>query len=64
MIGYIIWGLGFAMVLEGLALALAPRLIEHMLEALKAITLSQRAMFGLVYAVIGAVLLWLGQLWM
>jgi uncharacterized protein YjeT (DUF2065 family) len=63
MIGYIIWGLGFAMVLEGLALALAPRLIEHVLEALKTTRLSQRAMFGLVYAGVGAVLLWLGQTW-
>ncbi|MBA83944.1 DUF2065 domain-containing protein [Thalassobius sp. S69A] len=53
--------LGLVLIVEGLAYALAPSLIEAMLEALRALTLEQRRMLGLAAVAGGVVLVWLAK---
>ena len=57
----IILALGLVLVVEGLAYALAPSLIEAMLEALRALTLEQRRMIGLSALAFGVALVWLAH---
>ena len=57
----IILALGLVLVVEGLAYALAPSLIEAMLEALRALTLEQRRMIGLSALALGVTLVWLAH---
>ncbi|WP_306131750.1 DUF2065 domain-containing protein [Roseivivax marinus] len=47
-----------ALIVEGLAYALAPSLVERMLEALSAMPLDARRTLGLLTAVTGLMLLW------
>jgi uncharacterized protein len=58
MIATILWALGLVLVIEGLAYALAPSLIERLLEALKLMPLDQRRMVGLLALATGVALLW------
>ena len=58
MIATALWALGLVLVIEGLAYALAPSLIERMLEALQAMPLEQRRIIGLLVLVTGVALLW------
>jgi len=51
--------LGLVMIIEGLAYALAPSLIEKMLEALRALPEQAVRQLGLLIAVSGVFLLWL-----
>jgi uncharacterized protein len=53
--------LGLVLVAEGLVWALAPRLIEDLLAALRALTLDQRRLAGLGALAIGLVLIWLAK---
>ena len=47
-----------ALIVEGLAYALAPSLVERLLEALAALPLDQRRTLGLLTLVTGVVVLW------
>ncbi|SIS68825.1 hypothetical protein SAMN05421759_102377 [Roseivivax lentus] len=47
-----------ALIVEGLAYALAPSLVERLLEALSAMPLDQRRTLGLVTVATGIVILW------
>ncbi|WP_373353821.1 DUF2065 domain-containing protein [Pseudoroseicyclus sp. CXY001] len=56
-----ILALGLLLVAEGLLWALAPGLIEAMLEALRALDHAQRRLFGLGALAAGVALLWLAK---
>lgn len=58
MIGVVFLALGLVLIVEGLAYALAPSLIERMLEALRALPLDQRRVLGLAAMTAGVVLVW------
>ncbi len=58
---YLLFGLGFALVLEGLVYALAPHLVEDLLAALRALPPETRRLLGLVAISIGAVFLWVAS---
>jgi uncharacterized protein YjeT (DUF2065 family) len=58
MIGVAFLALGLVLIVEGLAYALAPSLIERMLEALRALPLDQRRVLGLAAMTAGVVLVW------
>ncbi|TMV91412.1 DUF2065 family protein [Thioclava sp. BHET1] len=51
-------GLGLVLVIEGLALALAPSRIEQALEFLRALGPSGRRILGLIALATGTALLW------
>lgn len=54
-------GIGMVLVIEGLVYALAPSLVERLLEALAAMTLEQRRTLGLVALVSGIAVLWVAK---
>lgn len=54
-------GLGLVLVIEGLALALAPRRLEDVLRALTALRPDQRRGLGLAALACGVLLVWLAQ---
>ena len=54
--------LGLVLVAEGLIWAFAPRLVEDLLAALRAMTLDERRLAGLAALALGLALLWLGRL--
>ena len=56
--GLILLALGLVLIVEGLAYALAPSLIERMLEALRALPEPARRLMGMLCVVSGFVLLW------
>ncbi len=56
--GMILLAFGLVLIVEGLAYALAPSLIERMLEALRALPEQARRLMGLLCVVSGLVLLW------
>lgn len=56
--GMILLAFGLVLIVEGLAYALAPSLIERMLEALRSIPEQARRLAGLLCMVGGLVLLW------
>ncbi|WP_424830961.1 DUF2065 domain-containing protein [Ruegeria sp.] len=56
--GMILLALGLVLIVEGLAYALAPSLIERMLEALRALPEQARRLMGLLCVVSGLALLW------
>ncbi len=56
--GMILLAFGLVLIVEGLAYALAPSLIERMLEALRALPEQARRLVGLLCLVSGLVLLW------
>ncbi len=56
--GMILLAFGLVLIVEGLAYALAPSLVERMLEALRAMPDQARRLIGLLCAVSGLVLLW------
>ncbi|EBA09331.1 DUF2065 domain-containing protein [Sagittula stellata] len=54
-----IWtGIAMVLVIEGLVYALAPSLVERLLEALKEIPPEARRSLGLLTMVTGVVILW------
>jgi len=57
----VLFGLGLVLVIEGLALALAPRRIEDALRALVALRPDQRRALGLCALAAGVALVWLVQ---
>ena len=54
--------LGLVLVIEGLVYALAPSLVENLLEALKEMSLQTRRNFGLVAVALGVGLVWLARI--
>ncbi len=56
--GMILLAFGLVLIVEGLAYALAPSLVERMLEALRSIPEPARRLVGLLCVVSGFVLLW------
>ncbi|WP_339854735.1 DUF2065 family protein [Roseovarius nubinhibens] len=53
--------LGLVLLVEGLAYALAPSLIERMLVVLRQLPIDQRRLMGLAAMALGLVLIWLGK---
>jgi len=56
--GMILLAFGLVLIVEGLAYALAPSLIERMLEALRSLPEQARRLAGLLCVVSGLALLW------
>ncbi len=56
--GMILLAFGLVLIVEGLAYALAPSLIERMLEALRSLPEQARRLAGLLCVVSGLILLW------
>ncbi|MBT3143563.1 DUF2065 domain-containing protein [Phaeobacter gallaeciensis] len=52
---------GLVLIVEGLAYALAPSLVERMLEVLRSLPESARRQVGLITIVIGVILLWIAH---
>lgn len=61
MIGAAALALGLVLLVEGLAYALAPSLIERMLVVLRQLPIDQRRLMGLAAMALGLVLIWLGK---
>lgn len=57
----ILTGIGMVLVIEGLVYALAPSLVERLLEALREMPLEARRNLGLATLVTGIILLWLAN---
>lgn len=55
----ILTGIAMVLILEGLAYALAPSLIERMLEAMRAMPLEMRRLIGLSALAAGVAMLWI-----
>ena len=57
----ILTGIALVLVIEGLVYALAPSLVERMLEALRQMPLETRRALGLVTIITGVLLLWIAR---
>ena len=57
MITAFLLGLGLVLVIEGLVYALAPSIVETLLEQLRQLPLSERRRFGTLMAFLGALIL-------
>jgi uncharacterized protein YjeT (DUF2065 family) len=57
----IILAFGLVLVIEGLVYALAPWLVESLLETMKEMPLETRRRIGLVAVAIGVVLVWFSR---
>ena len=53
--------LGLVLIVEGLAYALAPSLIEDLLDRLRTLPLEARRMMGLAALAVGVLLVWLAK---
>nr|WP_203595236.1 DUF2065 domain-containing protein [Salipiger sp. PrR002] len=54
-------GIALVLVIEGLVYALAPSLVERMLEALRDMPLEMRRFLGLATLITGVLLLWIAR---
>ena len=59
--GMILLAFGLVLIVEGLAYALAPSLVERMLEALRDMPEQARRLVGLLCVISGLILLWGAQ---
>ena len=59
MILTLLWGIGFIMLVEGVAYLIAPSLIERVLKILAGTSIRQRQMLGALMALAGSSLLYL-----
>jgi uncharacterized protein YjeT (DUF2065 family) len=57
----ILTGIALVLLIEGLVYALAPSLVERVLEALAAMPVETRRTLGLVTAATGVLLLWIAR---
>ncbi|WP_146587604.1 DUF2065 domain-containing protein [Puniceibacterium confluentis] len=57
----VLLGIGMVLVIEGLVYALAPSLVERLLETLRAMPVEARRTFGLGAIALGLVFLWGAQ---
>lgn len=60
--GWVLLALGLVLVVEGLAWALAPDLLERLLAALRGLPLPARRQIGLLGVALGLVLIWSARL--
>lgn len=58
----ILLALGLVLIVEGLVYALAPSLVEQMLQVLRELSIDQRRMVGLAALASGVLLLWIAHL--
>lgn len=58
MIGIALLALGLVLIVEGLAYALAPSLIERVLEMLRSLPEAMRRQIGILAMVMGLLLVW------
>lgn len=58
----ILLGIGLVLVIEGLAIALAPSRIEQVLALFSAMGRDQRRMLALLAVALGVILVWLSRL--
>ena len=56
--GTALYALGLVLIVEGLAWALAPSLVERLLEAVRMLGEDQRRLLGLASLAIGGVMVW------
>lgn len=61
MIGASLLAIGLVLIVEGLVYALAPSLIEDLLDMLRALPLETRRMMGLAALAAGVALVWLAK---
>ncbi|PHO03460.1 DUF2065 domain-containing protein [Rhodobacteraceae bacterium 4F10] len=59
--GTALLAIGLVLIIEGLVYALAPSLIESLLEALRALPENQRRNMGLAAMALGVVFVWLAK---
>ncbi|MCI5111780.1 MAG: DUF2065 domain-containing protein [Marivita sp.] len=59
MIETVIQGIALVLIIEGLAYALAPSLIERMLEAMRSMPIDMRRMVGLSALAAGVAMMWI-----
>ncbi len=57
MIEALLWGIGLVLVIEGMVYAMVPMIIDNLLQALKDLPVSARRRFGILTALLGAVIL-------
>ncbi|KIC16281.1 MULTISPECIES: DUF2065 family protein [unclassified Leisingera] len=57
--GFILLALGLVLIAEGLVYALAPSLVERLLEMLRVLSEDQRRNAGLAALALGLILVWL-----
>ena len=62
MIANLFLAFGLVLIVEGLAYALAPSLIERMLEMLRLMAEDQRRVIGLIAITAGVVLVWAAKM--
>lgn len=61
MIGTALLAIGLVLIIEGLVYALAPSLVEQLLEALRALPEGQRRTLGLMAMALGVAIVWLAK---
>jgi len=61
MIGVTLLAFGLVLIVEGLVYALAPSLVESLLDRLRALPVEMRRNIGLGALALGLVLVWLGK---
>ena len=59
--GFVLLAIGLVLIVEGLVYALAPSLIETVLEAYRQLSLDQRRLIGVIAIATGIVLVWFGR---
>ena len=57
----VLTGLGLVLVIEGLVYALAPQLVERLLEALQAMPAETRRLMGLTALASGMAVVWIAR---
>ncbi|KIC19812.1 DUF2065 family protein [Leisingera sp. ANG-Vp] len=57
--GFILLALGLVLIAEGLVYALAPSLVERLLEILRSLSEAERRNAGLAALALGLILVWL-----
>ncbi|MFY0309698.1 DUF2065 domain-containing protein [Leisingera caerulea] len=60
--GFVLLALGLVLIAEGLVYALAPSLVERLLEMLRMLSEEQRRNAGLAALALGLILVWLAFL--
>ncbi|WP_121062152.1 DUF2065 family protein [Chachezhania antarctica] len=59
---WLLLGLGLVLLIEGLVWAMAPGMVERMLEILRTLPEPARPQAGLLACVLGLILIWLADL--
>ncbi len=62
MIGHAAMAVGLVLIVEGLAYALAPSLVERLLEAMRTMAEDQRRVLGLGALAAGVLLVWVAKM--